>query len=159
MIKLLIVIIINFFVFHLTACVSNKNDYKNNIEFVNANKGDIDSKYNVAMNYLMGDDGYPLNEAQALIWFKKAAEQGDAGAQNSLGIMYLRGMGVDKDIGKAKYYYSLAANQKHENAMYQYAILMLDSKDDKEKLKAKALLEELSKSGHKEAIQLLKSVN
>ena len=32
--------------------------------------------------------GTPQDEAQALIWFRKAADQGNADAQNGLGVMY-----------------------------------------------------------------------
>ena len=30
-------------------------------------------------------------------WYRKAAEQGDAGAQNNLGVMYFEGWGVPQD--------------------------------------------------------------
>lgn len=60
-------------------------------------------------------------------WFEIASKQGDASAQNALGIIYLRGWG-DKDLSKAEYYYRLAANKNHENAQLQLALILLNSK-------------------------------
>jgi uncharacterized protein len=39
----------------------------------------------------------PSNNAAAASWYRKAAEQGDARAQNNLGIMYDKGYGVRQD--------------------------------------------------------------
>ena len=44
-----------------------------------------------------GGKGAPKDSAQAAAWFRKAAEQGDSTAQNSLGSMYSIGEGVQKD--------------------------------------------------------------
>jgi uncharacterized protein len=38
--------------------------------------------------------GVPLEWAEALRWYRKAAEQGHAAAQYDLGNMYYRGLGV-----------------------------------------------------------------
>jgi TPR repeat protein len=40
---------------------------------------------------------------QAVYWYKKAAEQGYAGAQYNLGFMYVNGKGVLKDDKQAVY--------------------------------------------------------
>ena len=45
------------------------------------------------------------NKEEAVKWYRKAAEQGDADAQNSLGYYYERGEGVAKDLGKAIEWY------------------------------------------------------
>ena len=42
--------------------------------------------------------GVPKDEAEAVRWFRKAAEQGDADAQRSLGAMYDTGKGVPEDV-------------------------------------------------------------
>src|SRR5690606_5370993 len=46
--------------------------------------------------------------AKAAHWYKKAAEGGDAVAQNNLAVMYEYGYGVDKDIQKAMDWYQEA---------------------------------------------------
>lgn len=44
---------------------------------------------------------------------RKVAEQGDAGAQNNLGLMYDNGEGVPEDDAEAVRWYRLAAGQGH----------------------------------------------
>lgn len=52
--------------------------------------------------------------------FRPLAEKGDAGAQYSLGLMYIKGFGVKKDLKMAGKWFRLAANQGQ-----RYAKLML----------------------------------
>ena len=53
--------------------------------------------------------GVPQDRAQALSWYRKAAEQGYAIAQKNLGNMYENGLGVTQDYVQAYKWYSLAA--------------------------------------------------
>jgi TPR repeat protein len=48
---------------------------------------------------------------QAAFWYRKAAEQGDADAQNSLGYLYSEGQGVPQDYAQAALWYRKAAEQ------------------------------------------------
>jgi TPR repeat protein len=50
-------------------------------------------------------------------WYRKAAEQGDAGAQNVVGMCYEKGEGVEQSYKVAAEWYSMAAEQKNEEAM------------------------------------------
>ena len=65
-------------------------------------------------------------EGKAVYWYRKAAEQGHADAQNSLGEMYAKGLGVGEDQAEALYWYRMAAEQGHADAqnnlgqMYQH---------------------------------------
>lgn len=62
-----------------------------------------------------------LNEGkanEALPLLKKAFEKGSFFAANELGIMYQEGLGVKKNLEKAKYYYEVAANHGDEVAIY-----------------------------------------
>mmetsp|Transcript_6747 Transcript_6747/g.8803 ORF Transcript_6747/g.8803 Transcript_6747/m.8803 type:complete len:168 (+) Transcript_6747:89-592(+) len=43
------------------------------------------------------EDGVNMNYSTAVKWYRKAAEQGHADAQNHLGQMYQYGLGVDKN--------------------------------------------------------------
>ena len=44
----------------------------------------------------------------AAFWLRKAAEQGDSGAQNDLGLLYEDGNGVPQDYAEAYFWYSVA---------------------------------------------------
>jgi hypothetical protein len=48
------------------------------------------------------------DEATAIEWFKKAAEQGLVGSQLTLGMIYENGQGVEKNEVEAKRWYKLA---------------------------------------------------
>jgi TPR repeat protein len=39
----------------------------------------------------------PRDDAEAVRWYRKAADQGDADAQRNLGLMYATGRGVARD--------------------------------------------------------------
>jgi hypothetical protein len=54
--------------------------------------------------YLNGE-GTGCNYEQALSWFTKAANQNDAEAQKSLGLMYLDGQGVDINLTQAIFWF------------------------------------------------------
>ena len=51
------------------------------------------------------------DDTAAISWYTRAAEQGDADAQNNLGAMYDAGEGVEENNGEAVKWYTLAANQ------------------------------------------------
>jgi len=55
-------------------------------------------------------------------WFRKAAEQGDAKAQGSLGSMYYQGRGVKQDDGQAVGWFRKAAEQGYAVAQFLLAL-------------------------------------
>ena len=55
--------------------------------------------------------GVPQSYAEALKWFRKAANQGDAAAQFNLGLMYRMGQGVPQNYVLAHMWFNLAASQ------------------------------------------------
>ena len=61
------------------------------------------------------------NEKEAFKWYKKAAEQGDAWAQNNLGVCYENGQGVTKDKKEAAKWYRKAAEQGEASAQFYLA--------------------------------------
>ncbi|MDR0235371.1 MAG: hypothetical protein LBI97_03710 [Acinetobacter sp.] len=93
---------------------------------------------------------------------RKSSKKSDASSQNGLGIMYLRGIGGEKDLNKSEYYYRLAANQNHENAQLQLALILLNKDKDKDKDKSinKAIiwLKKSGMQGNIEAQQKLKEL-
>jgi len=54
------------------------------------------------------------------------AEQGDAQAQNSLGVRYNNGEGVPQDYAEAIKWYRLAAEQGYAHAQYNLGIMYYD---------------------------------
>ena len=61
-------------------------------------------------------EGVPENNAEAVRWYRLAAEQGDAYAQSDLGFMYSNGEGVPQNNVRAYVWFSIAAAQGRENA-------------------------------------------
>jgi TPR repeat protein len=49
--------------------------------------------------------GVPQDYSAAVSWYRKAAEQGHADAQNNLGFSYSQGHGVPKDYAAAVSWY------------------------------------------------------
>ena len=60
--------------------------------------------------------GVSKDEAEAVKWYRKAAEQGFADAQRNVGVMYAKGDGVVKDEVEAYKWMLLAGAQGEENA-------------------------------------------
>ena len=56
-------------------------------------------------------DPYNWRYTQAVYWFRKAAEQGDADAQYALGVLYGDGEDADQDYAQAALWYRKAAEQ------------------------------------------------
>ena len=63
-------------------------------------------------------DGVPQDYGEAVKWYRRAADQGEARAQIFLGQMYVTGKGVIQDNREAVKWYRQAADQGH--AMGQY---------------------------------------
>lgn len=51
--------------------------------------------------------------AEAVRWYRLAADQGDASAQTNVGIMYANGSSVAQDYAEAARWYLLAADQNY----------------------------------------------
>lgn len=60
--------------------------------------------------------GVQQDFAEALRWYRLAAEQGYALAQANLGVMYWKGMGVKQEYVQACMWLSLAAAQGNKGA-------------------------------------------
>ena len=72
-----------------------------------AEAGNLEAQRLVAWKYLQGD-GVP---AAAALWFRHAAEQGDAAAQFQLAAMYCIGAGVVRNLAEAVKWYRRSAEQ------------------------------------------------
>ena len=61
-------------------------------------------------------EGVPEDDAKAVYWWRKAAEQGVADAQTNLGLMHANGEGVPEDDVQAYAWFSIAVAQGYEEA-------------------------------------------
>ena len=67
--------------------------------------------------------GVPQDYAEAVKWYRLAAEQGDAVAQYNLGVMYDNGQGVPQDYAEAVKWYRLAAEQGYAHAQRNLGVM------------------------------------
>lgn len=81
-----------------------------------AEKGDAQSQYDLGSAFIRGSLGVAKDEAEAVKWFRKAAEQNYAPAQHNLGVCYANGEGVAKDYVEAVKWYRKAAEQNDASA-------------------------------------------
>ena len=71
-------------------------------------------------------EGMPRNDREAVHWYRKAADQGFAGAQNNLANMYEQGHGVTQDYAEAAKWYQKAAEQENSNAQHSLGRMYLE---------------------------------
>ena len=74
----------------------------------NAEAGDAESQYTIGIQYERGNFGFPQDYYEAAKRYRKAAEQGHAGAQLYLGVFLAQGQGVEPDAVEAYKWIELA---------------------------------------------------
>jgi TPR repeat protein len=77
-----------------------------------AESGDLESQYYLGETLLLRTYDYD----NAVAWWRKAAEQGHAGAQSNLGYMMVSGLGVEQNNDEAIRLFQLAARKGHAEA-------------------------------------------
>ncbi|KAI9270679.1 hypothetical protein BDA99DRAFT_534789 [Phascolomyces articulosus] len=70
--------------------------------------------------------GVMENHPEALSWFEKSANNGNKYGQYISGVYYEKGIGVDKNIEKAKEYFLSSAKQDFADAQSALGILLID---------------------------------
>jgi TPR repeat protein len=86
-----------------------------------AQKGDPRAQLVVGLMYVK--TGQPKGYAQAAVWYRKAAEQGNVFAQLALGVLYEGGTGVPKDYNEAASWYRKAAAQGNDMAQTMLSVV------------------------------------
>lgn len=115
------------------------------------------------VEYLMGvmyEYGYGVESDihEALRWYRGAAEQGLAQAQNSLGFMYSLGLGVGRDSERAAYWLHCAAEQGHSGAQTNLGILYTSGRGvERDEEEAVYWFRSAARSGNRQAQELLAS--
>ncbi len=77
------------------------------------------------LDYYLGRNGKEQSYSEAVKWFRKAAEQGDAAAQRALGVCYDNGYGVEQSDSEAIKWYQKAADQGDASALEALALKKL----------------------------------
>src|SRR5437762_1460163 len=80
-----------------------------------AEAGDAESEVELGLRYDKGE-GVAKDQAEAVKWYRKAAEQNYAAAQDDLGVCFHNGEGVAKDQVEAVKWYRKAAEQNYATA-------------------------------------------
>ena len=80
--------------------------------------------------FQLGEKYYSIQAKydDAVRWYRRAAEQGYAPAQNNLGMCFYNGKGVPKDYGQAVMWCRKAAEQGHANAQYNLGFFYYNGK-------------------------------
>jgi tetratricopeptide (TPR) repeat protein len=85
---------------------------------VEEDKEDINELYTSGYNF-----DRQKNYKKAVMWYRKAAEQGHAQAQVNLGTLYSKGLGVGRDYTEAVKWYRKAAEQEHAQAQNNLGVM------------------------------------
>jgi len=83
-----------------------------------AESGDADAQYQLGHRYHKGE-GVLQNDADAVRWFLRAADQGHVVSQAMLGYFYWSGQGVPRDLNKAYFWSVLARAGGDEASKYR----------------------------------------
>jgi L-lactate transport len=81
-----------------------------------AENGDAQSQYEVGKALDKDPSGMAKDQVEAVRWYRKAAEQNYAQAQNNLGVCYVNGQSVAKDEVEAAKWFRKAAEQNNADA-------------------------------------------
>ncbi len=84
-----------------------------------AEGGSPEAHFVLGVRCYKGHDGASEDYPQAVAWFNKAADQGNANAQNWLGCMHEYGQGVTENYSEALAWYQRAAEQGHADAQFR----------------------------------------
>ena len=112
-----------------------------------AEAGDAFAQVNLGYMYAKGT-GVPQDYAEAVKWYRLAADQGLGRAQINLGNRYAQGEGVPKDLVQAHVWFNIAGAKGFEDAKTNLAIAekqMTDSQKEKAMDLARELFAKLPK--------------
>lgn len=88
-----------------------------------AAKGDPSAQLEIASRFAEGKGGVKQNYPEAIVWYQRAAAQGEAISQYRLATLFERGIGVARDQSQARIWYQQAADQGNLKAMHNLAVL------------------------------------
>lgn len=89
-----------------------------------ASAGHLREELELAGDYYTGR-GVSRDLSQAAYWYRRAADQGDPGAQVDMGYLYLKGIGVKPDAAQAAKWFQRAASSGSPTGKLDLAVLYL----------------------------------
>jgi uncharacterized protein len=92
-----------------------------------AEKGDARAQFDIGFMHAYGW-GVQRNPAEAITWYRKAANQGLQIAQHFLGLVYVNGEGVRPDDAEAARWFARAAAQGFAQAQFMLGLMTLDGR-------------------------------
>lgn len=95
--------------------------------------GDPRAQYNLGVMYLTGH-GVERDAKAAMLWHRRAADQGLAVAQHGLGVLYYRGTGTARDPAAAAAWFRKAADQGLADAQYNLGVMYFNGEGVEENL-------------------------
>ncbi len=95
-----------------------------------AKGGDVEKQLDMGIYSITGTNGVQQNFMEANKWVAMAAEKNDPNAQFNLGLSYEAGLGVEKDIKRAIYWYEKSAAQGHIIACHNLGVIFQFGSDD-----------------------------
>lgn len=114
---------------------------------------DPESQTKIGNRYREGK-GVAKNYTKAMYWYRQAAEQGFAGAQNNLAFMYEQGLGVPRDESEAAKWYRRAAVQKDAYAQHSLGRMYRDGRGVPQDLTEAAIwIRKAAEQGHHTAFR------
>ena len=102
-----------------------------------AQTGDTRAQLEIARRLETGK-GTKEDLAQAVFWYRKAAEQGVAEAQYKLATMFETGTGAAKNLSQARQWYEKAATQAYRPAVAKIALLAKTERKAKQEAEQQA---------------------
>ena len=91
--------------------------------------GDTHAQYELGVRFAEGRNG-PRDQAKAIEWLTKAADQNFPPAQYRLGVIHEKGIGAPRDSGRARALYVAAAESGNVKAMHNLGALLADGGAD-----------------------------
>lgn len=132
---------------------NRSQDYEKALEWYlkAAEQGDEDSEYMVRVLYSKLEDYNNL-----LKWCKKGIEQNQTNAKYTMGLIFLKGYGVEKNILKAKEWYEKAAEDNDSFSQYRLGRLYFDENEiENDYKKAAYWIEKAAENKDQPAINFL----
>lgn len=105
-----------------------------------AEAGNADAQVELGLRHAMGEGDGEQSYAEAVRWFREAAERNRVVAQYNLGVLYERGLGVEANPPEAVRWYRLAAAQGHPGAQYNLGVAFAEGRGVEQDYAAAAVL-------------------
>lgn len=100
-----------------------RGDYTKAFELLKEPASNGDKQAQALLGYMYDAGlGTTENDAEAVLWYEKAALQGDPISQLNVGIMYADGLGTTKDMVRALAWFTLASQSDPDTEVHQAAV-------------------------------------